>query len=76
MPLAGVTNLTGTELEELCQMIDYDTINTPCFEVAEGHYLARCLDCVCSATWEHWPVKMWQQVTKAPIPNMTGPCYK
>lgn len=48
MPLAGVTNLTGTELEELCQMIDYDTINTPCIEVADGHYLTWCLGCVCA----------------------------
>ena len=48
LTVTGPINRTHVGLAELRQMIDFDTINTPSIEVAEGHQLAWCIARVCS----------------------------
>ncbi|KAH7024844.1 uncharacterized protein B0I36DRAFT_387286 [Microdochium trichocladiopsis] len=48
LELSGKINVTHLGLAELRRLLDWDLINTPCIEVAEGHQPAWCIGRTCA----------------------------
>lgn len=48
LELSGKVNVTHLGLPEIARTMDWDMLNTPCIEVAEGHHVAWCITRTCA----------------------------